>query len=109
MNNEQPGTKQKLSREVAGKEARKLEAVSTGKRSVWAGMGLFGMIGWSVVVPALLGAALGRWLDKKQPVSFSWTLTLLVTGIMAGCVIAWNWVAQENKDMHQKQKKDNHE
>lgn len=59
------------------------------------GLGMFGMVGWSVAVPTLLGVALGIWLDKTFPQSFSWTLTGLILGLIAGCVIAWNWVIKE--------------
>ncbi|MCM4168075.1 hypothetical protein KCTC52924_03627 [Arenibacter antarcticus] len=86
---------------VGDKEERKLRAQRDNK-SVWSGLGLFGMIGWSIVVPTILGAALGIWLDKKYKEDFSWTLSLLVAGLMIGCLIAWNWVQKENKEIHKK-------
>jgi ATP synthase protein I len=86
---------------VGDKEERKLQAQRE-KKSVWAGLGLFGMIGWSIVVPTILGAALGMWLDKHYKNDFSWTLSLLVAGLMLGCLIAWNWVQKENKEIHKK-------
>ena len=43
---------------------------------------MMGLIGWSVVVPTLLGAALGIWLDKHHPGKHSWTLALLVAGLV---------------------------
>lgn len=96
----QRGSEEEFSREIGEKEKRRLKARGIRKRSEWAGMGLFGMVGWSVVVPALLGTALGVWLDKKYPQHFSWTLTFLMGGLITGCVIAWNWVAKENNEMH---------
>lgn len=89
-----------FAKQIAEKEKRKLEAEREKKRSVWFGLGLFGIVGWSVAIPTLAGTALGIWLDKKYPVSFSWTLTFLVTGLFIGCVIAWNWITEENKDIH---------
>jgi ATP synthase protein I len=59
-----------------------------------------GLIGWSVAVPTLAGVALGVWLDKRHPGTFSWTLALLVAGLMIGCLNAWFWVAQQDKAMH---------
>jgi len=94
-------TPESFSEKIAEKEKRKMKALGEEKQSVWAGLGTFGMVGWSVAVPALLGAALGIWLDKKYAQSFSWTLTCLLTGLVAGCAIAWNWVANEDKKMHQ--------
>ena len=92
--------------EVGEKANRKLKALSENKRSVWFGLGMFGIIGWTVAVPTLLGAALGIWLDKKHPESFSWTLTFLILGLFAGCLIAWHWITKEHKEMNQKDEKD---
>lgn len=86
---------------VGDKEERKLRAQRDNKK-VWSGLGLFGMIGWSIVVPTLLGATLGIWLDKKYKQDFSWTLSLLVAGLMMGCWIAWKWVQKENSEIHKK-------
>jgi ATP synthase protein I len=78
--------------QVAEKENRKLKSQQEKKESALMGFGMFGMIGWSVAVPVLLGTALGIWLDKRYPQSFSWTLTCLISGLIMGCVIAWNWI-----------------
>ena len=86
---------------VGDKEERKLLA-KRDKKSVWSGLGLFGMIGWSIAVPTILGAALGIWLDKTYKEDFSWTLSLLVAGLMMGCLIAWNWIQKENNEIHKK-------
>jgi len=90
-----------FSKQVGEKAKRKLKALHNDKRSVWSGIGMFGMVGWSVAVPTLLGAALGIWLDKKHPESFSWTLSFLILGLLAGCLIAWHWVLKEHKEMNQ--------
>ena len=92
-----------LSQEVGAKAARKLRARRHTKRTVWFGLGMMGLIGWSVVVPTLLGALLGIWLDKSNPGSFSWTLSLLVIGLVIGCLNAWRWVAKEEKEMREEQ------
>ena len=90
-----------FSHEVAAKTKRKLKARRTPTPGLWFGLGMMGLIGWSVVVPTLLGAALGIWLDHHHPGSHSWTLTLLVAGLFIGCLNAWHWVAKENQDMHE--------
>jgi ATP synthase protein I len=92
-----------FSREIGAKAERKLKARRNSTRGVWFGLGMMGLIGWSVVVPTLLGAALGIWLDDRHPGSHSWTLTLLVAGLVLGCWNAWLWVAKEDKAMHQEQ------
>ena len=101
----EPGANKKkdgnvFSQQVGDKERRKLKALGEKKKSVWSGLGMFGMVGWSVVVPMLLGAILGIWLDKIYPQSFSWTLTFLIIGLLIGCLIAWFWVANEHREIN---------
>ena len=79
----------------------------TPTQGVWFGLGMMGLIGWSVVVPTLLGAALGIWLDNHHPGSHSWTLTLLIVGLVIGCLNAWHWVDKEDKEMREEQ--ENHD
>jgi len=53
---------------------------------------MFGVVGWSVAIPTLIGTALGIWIDNNWPSQFSWTLMLLIGGVMVGCLNAWYWV-----------------
>src|SRR5580704_4246156 len=66
-----------LSQEVGAKAARKLRAQRNSAQGVWFGLGMMGLVGWSVVIPTLLGAALGIWLDQHYPGKHAWTLALL--------------------------------
>jgi ATP synthase protein I len=95
-----------LAEEVGAKAARKLRARRHATPGVWFGLGMMGLVGWSVVVPTLLGAALGIWLDRQHPGTHSWTLALLVAGLAIGCWNAWQWVAKEDKAMRQEQRED---
>ncbi|MEO8765751.1 MAG: AtpZ/AtpI family protein [Ginsengibacter sp.] len=90
-----------FSNQVAEKEKRKLKALREKNGTVWFGLGMFGMVGWSVAVPSVLGAGLGIWMDKRYPQTFSWTLTFLIIGLFSGSIIAWYWVTKEDKEMHQ--------
>ena len=90
-----------FSREVAAKVARKLRAQRSSSQGVWFGLGMMGLVGWSVAIPALAGTALGIWLDSHHPGNHSWTLTLLIAGLALGCFNAWHWVDKENKEMRE--------
>jgi ATP synthase protein I len=92
-----------FSQEVGAKAARKLKARRNPTQGVWLGLGMMGLIGWSVVVPTLVGAALGVWLDKHHAGKHSWTLALLVAGLCIGCLNSWHWVAKEDKEMGEEQ------
>ena len=87
-----------LAVQIGAKAARKLKARNS-TQGVWFGLGMMGLVGWSVVVPTLLGAALGVWLDQHHPGKHAWTLALLVVGLAIGCANAWFWVAKEEKAM----------
>ncbi len=91
-------THRDLEEQVAAREERKLKARREQGRSVWFGLGTFGLVGWSVAVPALLGIALGLWIDDRWPSRFSWTLMLMVGGVALGCLNAWRWVRRESED-----------
>lgn len=86
---------------VGASAARKLKARRHAGDGVWFGLGMMGLIGWSVTVPTLLGAALGLWLDQHHPGGHSWTLALLVAGLTMGCLNAWHWVDKEDRAMHE--------
>jgi len=89
-----------LAAQIGAKAARKLKARKS-TQGVWFGLGMMGLVGWSVVVPTLLGAALGSWLDHHHPGDHPWTLALLIAGLMVGCANAWYWVAQQEKAMRE--------
>jgi len=95
-----PAPDARFRRTVAHKAARHERAVREGDRSVWFSLGLFGLVGWSVAMPTLIGVALGVWLDNRWPGRVSWTLTLLLVGVIIGCVNAWNWIKQESHHDH---------
>lgn len=95
-----------LADQVGTKAARKLKAQRNAAPGVWSGLGLMGVVGWSVVVPTLLGASLGLWLDSRYPGGRSWTLALLMAGLTLGCLNAWHWVSKEEQAMREDQEND---
>lgn len=84
---------------VGAKASRKLKAARHRRQNVWFGLGMMGLVGWSVALPTLLGVAIGLWLDQHHPGKHLWTLALLVAGLVIGCANAWYWVAKEDKAM----------
>ncbi len=103
MNDERSPNETLFAAQIAAKAARKLKARRDGVQGVWLGLGMMGLVGWSVTIPTLLGAALGLWLDNHYPGQHSWTLALLIVGLAAGCLNAWRWVAKEDKAMREEQ------
>jgi ATP synthase protein I len=87
----------KLVERVGEKEVRKLKARQEKDRGVWFGLGMFGLVGWSVAIPTVIGIAAGVWIDSKWPGSYSWTLMFLIIGVIVGCLNAWYWVRRESR------------
>ncbi len=84
--------------QVSTKSKRKLQARKEGNHTIWFGLGMFGIVGWSIAIPTLLGIALGVWIDTRFPSRYSWTLMLLFVGVVFGCINAWYWIQRERRD-----------
>ncbi|HKK00130.1 MAG TPA: AtpZ/AtpI family protein [Desulfotignum sp.] len=87
----------KFSRTIEEKQQRKLAARKKAEHPVWFGLGMFGLVGWSVAIPTVIGIFTGLWLDKTFPGRPSWTLTLLFCGVITGCWNAWYWIKRESR------------
>lgn len=95
---EPPVEQDDLQRAAIAKQERKLKARSDGDRSAWFGLGMFGLVGWSIAVPTLVGIAAGAWLDSHFPSRVSWTLTFLFLGVGIGFANAYRWMQLENEE-----------
>ncbi len=83
---------------TVGKKAdRRVRARRTRDRNVWFGVGMFGMVGWTIAITTLLGIFAGIWVDRTWPGPYSWTLTLFFVGLIIGCMNAWYWVNKESR------------
>lgn len=76
--------------EIVRRQYRRRQlAKQEGKRSIGQDLALIGVIGWTVVLPTVLGIFVGRWLDRKFASGIFWTLAMLVGGLSLGCFLAW--------------------
>lgn len=51
-----------------------------------------GVLGWIIVIPALLGVWLGRWIDGWLSTGVTFTAALLFLGLLLGAWSAWRWM-----------------
>lgn len=84
-----------MARAVARQGARRDRSRREGRHGIGYGLGMFGLIGWSVTIPTLLGIALGVWIDRITESPYSWTLMLMIAGVALGCFNAWYWLRKE--------------
>ena len=78
-----------LDEEVRRHRERCARGQRDSRRSIGQDLALVGVIGWTLVIPALLGVYAGRVLDRHFGSGVFWTLGLLVAGVVLGCVLAW--------------------
>ena len=97
MKNREQHSEKEFENSVRKKSRRKIEVRSKDRKGLLYGLGMFGLVGWSVAVPTLSLLALGIWIDSRYDSPYSWTLMLLVLGIMIGCWNAWYWVQRESE------------
>lgn len=82
--------------EIEKEAEKKIKAKKEGDEVMF-GLGLFGIVGWSIAIPTLLGIALGVYLDKKFTSNISWTITFLFLGVIFGSFNAWHWINEKNE------------
>jgi ATP synthase protein I len=86
---QEPGNHERLERAVRLRQERRERWQSEGERSLGENLAMIGALGWTIVLPMLLGIFAGRWLDRSFNTGVFWTLGLLVAGLAAGCTMAW--------------------
>lgn len=84
-------------RRVQGQCRRMRRARRTPVGSLWRYLGLIGMVGWSIAIPAALGALLGWWLEAAFDLADWWTFALVLFGLVVGCVNAWRAITRERE------------
>lgn len=87
--NQIPDDHQNLGDAVRLREGRRARWKQEGERSIGQNLAMIGAVGWSIVVPTLMGIFAGRWLDRHFGSGIFWTLGLLVAGLAVGCTLAW--------------------
>lgn len=97
MDKKKQSTEEELLKKIKKDSAKKMKAKQEGSEIMF-GLGLFGIVGWSIAIPTVLGIALGVFLDKRFTQSFSWTITLLFAGVVLGSYNAWRWVKEKSEE-----------
>jgi ATP synthase protein I len=92
--------------EIEKKERRRRKGLNKDKASLWFGVGLFGLVGWSFAVPVVLLTMLGIWIDGRTQGAISWTLTLLFAGVVLGGLNLWYWVRGQGREIADHRRKE---
>jgi ATP synthase protein I len=85
----EPDNHERLHEAVKKRRERRAYWRREGERSLGQNLAMIGVLGWTIVTPALLGIFAGRWLDQRFASGIFWTAGLLMAGLTLGCALAW--------------------
>jgi len=91
----EPAEPDGLAHAVRRRSERQRRWLGEGKPSLALFIGQIGVLGWIIVVPALIGLFTGRWLDHKFGSGIFWSAPLLLLGIVIGCWSGWRWMHKQ--------------
>lgn len=81
---------------LAGAARRAAERSEQGRAdpepSLGVRLGQIGILGWTIVVPTLLGVVVGRWLDRSFATGVFFSAPLIMIGAAFGLWSAWKWM-----------------
>jgi ATP synthase protein I len=86
---QQPENHDHMEKAVRLRDERRARWQREGERSVGQNLAMIGVVGWSIIVPLLIGVFGGRALDRYFNTGILFTCCLLVAGLVLGCVIGW--------------------
>jgi ATP synthase protein I len=83
--------------EAAVERARRRQEhwLKTGEWPLARALAMMGRFGWTIVAPILLGAFVGRWLDRTFNTGVMWSAALVMAGACAGFWAVWKAMHSE--------------
>ncbi|MCX4157647.1 MULTISPECIES: AtpZ/AtpI family protein [Paraburkholderia] len=93
------------SEQIAGAARRAAERDLRGREepepSLGSRLGQIGILGWAIVLPTLMGLALGHWLDRTFGTGVFFSAPLLMIGAAVGFWSAWKWMHRQQRNHHE--------
>ena len=87
---------EKLADKMAEAARRMAERVREGEKSpepsLGSRLGQIGVLGWAIVLPILIGLAIGRWLDRLLATGVMFSAAMIMIGAGVGLWSAWRWM-----------------
>ncbi|MCS7241846.1 AtpZ/AtpI family protein [Candidatus Caldatribacterium sp.] len=76
--------------------------------NVWKILGEVWDLAWVTIAPILFGVFLGQYLDRKYPLGFSWTLSLLALGATLGLYNLYETLMRVSREVERKKGDNDH-
>jgi ATP synthase protein I len=87
-----PDTENHMAEAARRAASRSREAEDNPEPSLGARLGQIGILGWTIIVPTLLGVVIGRWLDRIFDTGIFFSAPLIMIGAAIGFWSAWKWM-----------------
>lgn len=89
------GEERQLEEAARRAELRREHWLRNGEWPLGRALAMMGRFGWTIVAPILLGAFIGRWLDRAFDSGVFWSATLVFAGAAAGFWAVWKRMQSE--------------
>ena len=87
--NSPPDREEELEEAVERAHRTREHWLRTGEWPLGRALAMMGRFGWSIVAPILLGAFVGRWLDRVFDSGVMWSAALVLVGAALGFWAVW--------------------
>ena len=94
-NHELTADERELEEAVKRAHRRSEHKQRTGEWSVGRGLAMIGRFGWTIVAPIIIGAFVGRWLDRTLHSGVFWSAGLVFFGAALGFWAVWKRMSSE--------------
>lgn len=79
------------------KQAKRMKQAEHDRPTLFVQTAYVGMLGLMFVLPVVLGAYLGHWLDRQASgYSVSWTLSLIILGVIIGGINVYLFIRERS-------------
>lgn len=95
MTRQEPRAEERLAEAARKAASREQERRRDPEPSLGKRLGQIGVLGWTIVIPALIGLAAGRWLDKTMHSGVFFSAPLVMLGAALGLWLAWRWMSRQ--------------
>lgn len=80
------------------RQSQRLRQAEHDRPTILAQTVYLGTLGLVFVLPVILGAYLGRWLDTQlSGYSISWTISLIFVGVVVGGINVWLMIREQDQ------------
>jgi ATP synthase protein I len=96
----EPDDNDRMGRAAQQASSRDRAAREEPEPSLGSRLGQIGILGWSIVIPTLLGLVIGHFLDRHFGAGVFFSAPLLMIGAAFGLWSAWKWMHRQTRDTH---------